>query len=1046
MANAFSLFGTIGVNTNPLKQGLAQAEQGLREFGSKMQTAGNETENLNGLVRDASGRLRDAQGRFVSAARAASEFGVETQGASRSLQGMNDRLEQMGSAMVGAGAALTASITVPLVALGGLATKSALDIEKLSSGLTAIMGSSKAAADEMERLREVAKLPGLGFKEAVAGSVALQGAGLSADLARRALQGFGNALATVGKGKSDLDGVILALGQIESKGKISAQEINQLAERVPQIRKVMQAAFGSGEAGQLEKMGISSTQFIQSVVTELEKLPPVATTASGQLENLGDTIDQALLPLGQRITALIAPAVAAITPAIEFLSKLFSALPIPMQYVVIALGAIAAAIGPLLVLFGTLAFSITSINTLLFQLGITSWAALTPILLAVGKVILIVGALAAIAYVAYKAYQTNFGGIKDIVDDAMSSVKDITMDVVRFIDRIISTGLAVVGALWARHGDFVMAQLNRIWTIVQTVFAQVTDYIGTAIDIIGKILTGDFAGALESARGFAQRTWDRIKTIFKTVLDYILATVSNVVPTLVGYWIRGMTALWSTIWNTLSKLPKLFLDAMTYVAKAVWEGIKALVKMVPQIPSMMINLGRAIINGIIDGIVSGSTYLWSAVQNAIKGAFTNASEAAKVPLTAVGTSAKQAGQDVGFLEGIINDLRASFSGLFEDAKNVASASKDVAGVLGGKGSGAGGGGGKSVAQAANEAADAIARTRMEILLYGKETRLAKFDTEAMAGAYSKWTDAQILFQRWQLFTLDLLDRTTKAIEAKKKAMDSLVESLKKAAEVDMGPIGDKIKGILPNVGPDGGPSIQDRRTPGDSGPMEPPPIAPWDTFFGKVREGMRKLKEELPSFKDQLANTVVGFVDMFGNAFANAVNQWDGTLKGFLNSLASTFRSFIKSVIAELMRLVAIRAATKIFELMGIGLGGARLPKGADPYFAGIGWQAKAAGGLITGPGSGTSDSIPTMLSNGEYVIPAASVRKFGVGFFEALRQGAMPFAMPTAMGTAGGQSNQTMNNSFNINVSGGGDAQKTGAMVQREILTALQKTQRRNR
>ena len=1036
MANAFSLFGTIGVNTNPLRQGLAQAEQGLRDFGSKMQTAGNETENLNGLVRDASGRLRDAQGRFVSAARAASEFGVETQGASRSLQGMNDRLEQMGSAMVGAGAALTAGLTVPLTALAGLATKSALDMEKLSAGLTAVMGSADAASAEFVKLREVAKLPGLGLKEAVQGSVNLQAAGLSADLARRALQSFGNALATVGKGKNELDGVILALTQIQGKGKVAAQEINQIAERVPQIRQVLQTAFGTADTEQLQKLGMTSEQFIAKIIGELEKLPPVATTASGELENLGDTIDQALLPLGQAITALIGPAVAMLTPVIETLGKAFSALPAPLQYVVLAIGAIAAAIGPLLVLAGGLAMSITSITGLMATFGITTMAALTPILIIVAKVAAVIAGLAAVAYLAYQAYQTNFLGIADAVDSAMATVKDITMDVVRFIDRIISTGLAIVGALWARHGDFVMAQLNRIWTIVQTVFAQVTDYIGTAIDIIGKILTGDFAGALESARGFAQRTWDRIKTIFKTVLDYILATVSTVIPTLVGYWVRGMTALWSTIWNVLSKLPKLFLDAMTYVGKAVWEGIKALVKMVPQIPSMMLNLGRAIINGIIDGIVSGSTYLWSAVQNAIKGAFTNASEAAKVPLTAVGTSAKQAAQDVGFLEGIINDLRKSFTGLFDDTQQATGAANDLAGALGGKGggAGAGGGGGRgSVAQAANEAADAIARTRMELLLYGKETRLAKFDTEAMAGAYSKWTDAQILFQRWQLFTLDLLDRTTKATEAKKKAMDELIKSLEKAASIDIGPIGKGINGILPNVGPDGGPSIQDRRGPIDLGPMEPPPIAPWDTFTGRILENLRKIKESLPSLKDSVANAIGDFAMGIGDIFANAVKNWDGTFKGFFNSLKQGFADLVRQIAAELLRIQIMNAIFSAFP-------------GLAPKVPVV---KAARGGLITGKGSATSDSIPAMLSNGEYVIPADAVRKFGVGFFESLRQGAMPFAMANpapAMAGAGVSSSYTNNNTFNISVPPGAPGGVTGNVIQREILSALQKTQRRNR
>lgn len=44
----------------------------------------------------------------------------------------------------------------------------------------------------------------------------------------------------------------------------------------------------------------------------------------------------------------------------------------------------------------------------------------------------------------------------------------------------------------------------------------------------------------------------------------------------------------------------------------------------------------------------------------------------------------------------------------------------------------------------------------------------------------------------------------------------------------------------------------------------------------------------------------------------------------------------------------------------------------------------KATGGLVLGPGTTTSDSIPALLSNKEYVIQAAAVEEYGVGFFDA--------------------------------------------------------------
>jgi TP901 family phage tail tape measure protein len=48
---------------------------------------------------------------------------------------------------------------------------------------------------------------------------------------------------------------------------------------------------------------------------------------------------------------------------------------------------------------------------------------------------------------------------------------------------------------------------------------------------------------------------------------------------------------------------------------------------------------------------------------------------------------------------------------------------------------------------------------------------------------------------------------------------------------------------------------------------------------------------------------------------------------------------------------------------------------------------APAGGGYIVGPGTGTSDSIPAMVSNGEYVQTAAATAYYGVGFMHALNQ-----------------------------------------------------------
>lgn len=62
----------------------------------------------------------------------------------------------------------------------------------------------------------------------------------------------------------------------------------------------------------------------------------------------------------------------------------------------------------------------------------------------------------------------------------------------------------------------------------------------------------------------------------------------------------------------------------------------------------------------------------------------------------------------------------------------------------------------------------------------------------------------------------------------------------------------------------------------------------------------------------------------------------------------------------------------------------------------------KATGGAIRGPGTGTSDSIPANLSNGEFVIKASSAKKIGMGNLAAMNSsGKMPQAFATG-GSAG--------------------------------------------
>ena len=79
---------------------------------------------------------------------------------------------------------------------------------------------------------------------------------------------------------------------------------------------------------------------------------------------------------------------------------------------------------------------------------------------------------------------------------------------------------------------------------------------------------------------------------------------------------------------------------------------------------------------------------------------------------------------------------------------------------------------------------------------------------------------------------------------------------------------------------------------------------------------------------------------------------------------------------------------------------GATVNVGPDKNFKIADIKKFASGGLISGPGSGTSDSIPIMASNSEFMMSAASVRRYGAGFMNAVNQQRVnPLAARAMMG-----------------------------------------------
>lgn len=180
--------------------------------------------------------------------------------------------------------------------------------------------STEDVGTQLERLRDLGESPGLGFDQAVAASTKLQAVGISAALAEKAIAEMGNALALVGGGKEQLEGIMTALTQIVSKGTVSAEEINQIAERLPQIRVLMKDAFGTADTEAIQKLGIGTEEFIAGIVDAAGGLERATETASSAMSNLQDDWKDFMQTVGDTSEPFLKNAFTGLSSLLEFAS------------------------------------------------------------------------------------------------------------------------------------------------------------------------------------------------------------------------------------------------------------------------------------------------------------------------------------------------------------------------------------------------------------------------------------------------------------------------------------------------------------------------------------------------------------------------------------------------------------------------------------------------------------------------------------------------------------------------------------------------------
>lgn len=142
-------------------------------------------------------------------------------------------------------------------------------------------------------------------------------------------------------------------------------------------------------------------------------------------------------------------------------------------------------------------------------------------------------------------------------------------------------------------------------------------------------------------------------------------------------------------------------------------------------------------------------------------------------------------------------------------------------------------------------------------------------------------------------------------------------------------------------------------------------------IFGK------QLIEVFGAIPGILQNISQALLDGWNGTIQNFKNVWDAGVN-FLHDKFAGFYDWFTGIIKTLSDQLKNSLVGRM-----LGFSGSNSTNDTGPAYAG--------GGEVRGPGTGTSDSIRAWLSDGEFVVRAQAVQRYGAGLFHALNNMRIP-------------------------------------------------------
>lgn len=371
--------------------------------------------------------------------------------------------------MSGAAAGLLAGLAAACGLAGAAAIKMSSDFAANKTAFATLLGSADAAEKMLNDLATFAadtpfELPGL-----IQSAKKLMAFQFAAEDIIPIMASVGDAISLVGGGQEAIDGVVRALGQIQAKGKLSAEEMNQLAERGINGWKYIADEMGISIAdvmGLCQQGAIDSTTAINAVVKGMQTnfaggMDAMSKTVPGLLSTIKDNAGMLLKNIGDQLTT-----------AFDLQGKLQSVADFLTQFTAVVKGAgvkeaIQGLIPPeaIAAVFAISGAIVAAAIPAMYAFALSTWAAIAPLLP-------FIAAGAAVGALAYEIWN-NWEPLCELFSTLWSTISQLFTDYWNVIAEAAGTSVDAVM-------EFVSSGWNSVSDVTSSVWSGITEYISSA--------------------------------------------------------------------------------------------------------------------------------------------------------------------------------------------------------------------------------------------------------------------------------------------------------------------------------------------------------------------------------------------------------------------------------------------------------------------------------------------------------------------------------------------------------------------------------------